>query len=104
MGRALVSEDTEGTKEAETRQELSLGPACPLWAHLPQCAQGPQEAPPFGVGWPLTPSPFHCPQIIKMIFIFKTGKSFFPDLSGTQGGGALSPDPQILILLGRGEV
>lgn len=50
MGRALVPEDTEGTKRAETRQELRLGPACPLWAHL-----GPQEAPQIGEGWSLTP-------------------------------------------------
>lgn len=44
MGRAMVSEDTEGTKEAEMRQELSLGTACPLSAHLAQCAWEPQEA------------------------------------------------------------
>lgn len=88
-----------GTQEVETRSELRLSPVHPTWAHPAQSAPGARGSPSNLEGRPRTPSPFLYPQITGVTFSFKNGK-FFADLSGTRGGGALPPNPWILILLG----
>lgn len=39
------------------------------------------------------PSPLLYRQIIRVTFVFQNGKFFFADFSGSQEGGALSPEP-----------